>query len=157
MGGFGVEHIDLFQVVPQVFPLVGAQYSQRQANQGPQMHHWVIAPVMLAEFVDLGMAVVTACYAIVSPCSLDLSVFYLAVFKTLFFESGLQETAAAAATIIVGAVGLHVYEIFFPDNGFHDKSQIFGNGITIAFSDDLAGVLDREFDFKVFVPVGIDL
>ncbi len=29
VGGFGVEYIDLFQVIPQVFPLVGAQYSQR--------------------------------------------------------------------------------------------------------------------------------
>ena len=157
MGGFGVEHIDLFQVVPQVFPLVGAQYSQRQANQGPQMDDRVISAIMLAQFMDLGMAVVASCYAVVSPCGFDLGVFYSSIFKTLVFESGLKESAAAAATIIVGPVGLHVHEIFFPYNGFDDKSQVFGNGITIAFSDDLAGVLNREFDFKVFVPVEIDL
>ena len=116
-----------------------------------------MTPVMLAEFVDLGMAVVTACNAVVSPCGFDLGIFYFSIFKTLFFKPGLEETAAASTAIIVGSVGLHVDKIFLPHNGFHNKSQIFGNGIAIAFSNDLAGILYGEFYFQVFVPVGIDL
>jgi len=152
-----VEDIDLFQVVSQVFPFVGAQYSQGQADQGPQVDHGIISAVMFAEFMDLGMAVVAACDAIVRPGGFDLGVFDSSVFKALVLEPGLKEAAATAATIIVGPVGLHVHKIFFAYNGFDDKSQVLGNGVAIAFSDDLAGVLNREFDFKVFVPVGIDL
>ncbi len=69
----------------------------------------------------------------------------------------MEESTAAAAAKIVGAVGLHVDEIFFSDNGFHHKPQVVGNGIAIAFSDNLTGILNRKFDFKVFVPVRVDL
>ena len=68
----------------------------------------------------------------------------------------MEESAAAAAAIVVGTVGLHVDKIFFPHNGFNDKAQVFGNGISITFPDNLAGVLDREFDLQVLVPVGVD-
>jgi hypothetical protein len=121
------------------------------------MDHRVVAPKMLAEFVDLGMAVVTACDAVISACGLDLGVFDFSVFKTLVFKSGLQKTTASAAAVIVGPVGLHIDKIFLPHNGFDNKSQIFSNGVTIAFPDDLAGVLNGEFDFQILVPVGIDL
>ena len=86
------------------------------------MHYRVIPPIMLAEFVDLGMAVVTACNAVISSSGFDLGIFNFSVFKTLVFEPGLQEAAAAATTVIVGPVGLHVYKIFFPYNGFDNKS-----------------------------------
>jgi hypothetical protein len=51
---------------------------------------------------------------------------------------------------------LHVDKIFFAHNGFNHKPQIFGNGIPIAFPDNLTGILDREFDLQVLVPVGVD-
>ena len=58
---------------------------------------------------------------------------------------------------VVGAVGLHVDEVFFTDYGFHHKPQVFGNGVTIAFPYNLAGILNRKFNFQVLVPVGADL
>ena len=108
---------------------------------------------MLTQFMDLGMAVVAACNAVVSPCGFNLCVLDLTVFKSLIFKSGLKKTAATAAAIIIGSVRLHIHKIFFSDNGFDNKPQIFGYGITIAFSDDLAGILYCEFYFQVFIPV----
>jgi hypothetical protein len=107
--------------------------------------------------MDLGVTIVTACNAVVRPCGLDLFVFYSSEFKTLFFVSGLEEAAASAAAIVIGPVGLHIDKIFFAHNGFDHKTQIFSNGITKTFSDDLAGILYSEFYLQVFIPVGIDL
>jgi hypothetical protein len=121
------------------------------------MDHLVMAAVMLAQFVDLGVAVVAAGDAVGCAGGLDLLVLDLAVGQALFLEPGLQESAAAAAAVVVGAVGLHVDEIFFTHHGFDHKPQVFGNGIAVAFAYDLAGVLNREFDFQVLVPVGVDL
>ena len=69
----------------------------------------------------------------------------------------MKESATAAATEIVGAVGLHVDEILFADHGFDNKAQVFGDGVAKTFANDLAGILHREFDLQVLVPVGIDL
>jgi len=41
------------------------------------------------------------------------------------------------------------YLIFFPHNGFDNKPQIFGNGISIAFLDNLTKILDCEFDLQI--------
>jgi len=41
------------------------------------------------------------------------------------------------------------------DNGFYRKTQIFRDRVTIAFSDNLTGVLNRKFDLQVIVPGGI--
>lgn len=121
------------------------------------MHHVVIAAVVLAQFVDLGVAVMAPGNAVCRAGGLDLVVLAFSVSQAFFLEPGLEKPATAAATVIVGAVGLHINEVFLTHNGFHHKTQVFGNGITIAFPDDLAGVLDREFDLQVLVPVGIDL
>jgi hypothetical protein len=117
----------------------------------------VVTAVVLAEFVNLGMAVVAARYAVVSAGRLNLLILEFAVFETLIFKTGLEKSAATAAAVIVGAVGLHVDEIFFTDNGFDDEPQILGNGVAVAFSNDLAGILYRKFYFQVFVPVAVDL
>jgi hypothetical protein len=69
----------------------------------------------------------------------------------------LEKTAAAAAAEVVGAVGLHVDEVFLAHDGFDDVAQILGDGVTKAFADDLAGILNGELDLEVLVPVGIDL
>lgn len=113
--------------------------------------------VMFAEFMYLGMAVMATRDAVIRAGGLDLLVLQTTVFQALVLESGLEKAAAATTAIIVRSVGGHVDEVFLTNNGFHDEPQIFGNGVAIAFADDLAGVLDREFDFQVFVPVGIDL
>jgi len=69
----------------------------------------------------------------------------------------LKEAAAAAAAVIVGSVGLHVDEIFFTHNRLGHVAQIFRDRISIALSDDLAWVLDCEFDFQILVPVRVYL
>jgi len=121
------------------------------------MNHGVIATVMFTELMDLCMAVVAGSDAVISTGGLDLIIFDLSIDQTFILESGLEKTATAAAAEVVGFVGGHVHKIFFPHHGFHHKAQIIGNGIAIAFSDNLTGILDGELDFQVLVPVGIDL
>jgi hypothetical protein len=107
--------------------------------------------------MNLGMAVVAASDTVIRTGLFDLLILQPAEFQTLFFQAGLQKTAAAAAAIIVGPVGDHVNEIFFADDGFDHISQVFGNGIAKRLAHDLTGVLDGEFNLEVLVPVGIDL
>jgi hypothetical protein len=121
------------------------------------MNYRVVTAVMFAEFVNLGMAVVAAGNAVIRTGGLDLLILEPTVLETLLLESGLEEAAAAAATEVVGAVGLHVDEIFLTHDGFHHEAKVFGNGITKAFAHDLAGILNGELDLQVFVPVGVDL
>ena len=40
---------------------------------------------------------------------------------------------------------------------FDHVAQIFGHGIAETLAHQLAGVLDRELDLEVLVPVGVDL
>jgi hypothetical protein len=121
------------------------------------MHHAVAFSVMLAEFMDLGMAVVASGNAVIRAGGLNLLIFELALSQPLTLEAGLQEPATAAAAEIVGFVGGHVDEVFFAYHGFDHKPQIIGNGVAKGFSDNLARILNREFNFKIFIPVGIDL
>ena len=152
-----MKHVDLLEIVEQVFPLIGSQYAQRQADERPHVNHAVVSAVVFAQFMDLRVAVVASGDAVSGPRGLDLLVFESAVFQALIFVTGLQEAAAPAATEVVGTVGRHVDEIFFADHGPDDIAEIFGNGVAVALADDLAGVLDGELDLEVLVPVRIDL
>jgi hypothetical protein len=107
--------------------------------------------------MDLGVAVVAAGNAIVGARLFDLLIFEPAVFEALLLEAGLEETTAAAATKIVGPVGLHVDKIFFSHHGLYDKAQIFGDGIAVTFAHDLAGVLYGEFDIQISIPIRTDV
>ncbi len=93
---------------------------------------------------------------IVGTRCFDLIVLQLSVLQTFFLHARLQESAAAAAAVVVGAVGLHVNEVFFADHRLDYKSQVFGNGVAVAFANDLAGILYGKLDFQILVPVGID-
>ena len=117
----------------------------------------VMGLIMFAEVMDLGVAVVAGSDTVSCAGGHNLVVFHPAVFPPCFRHAGLEETAAAAAAEIVGAVGCHVDEIFFSDNRFHHIPEIFGNRVTEALADQLAGVLNREFDFQILVPIGTDL
>ena len=152
-----MKDVDFLEVFTQVFPFIGAQYAQGEADQGPQMNHGIVAAVMFAEFMNLGVAVVAAGDAVIRAGGFNLFVLEFTVLETLFFKAGLEKSAATAAAEIVRAVGLHVDEILFADHGFDHEAQIFGNRIAVAFPDDLAGVLDREFDLQILVPVRTDL
>jgi hypothetical protein len=59
----------------------------------------------------------------------------------------LQKTAATAAAVVIGTVGLHVDKIFFPHDGLYDKAQVFGDWVAITFAHNLARILDSKFDF----------
>ena len=141
----------------QVLSLVGSKDAQGEADKRPQVNHAVIGTVVLAQFMDLGMAVVAGGDTIIRLGCLNLVVLDLPVLEPLFLEPGLQEAAAAAAAEVVRAVGVHVDKIFFTHHGFDHEAQVFGNRIPVALADDLAGILDGEFNLQVFVPVGTDL
>ena len=121
------------------------------------MHDGIIAAVMLTELMNLGMTVVAAGDTVIRAGLLDLLILQPAEFQSLLFHAGLQKTAAAAATVIIGPVGDHINKIFFTDHRFDHVSQVFGNGIAKRLAYDLTGVLDGEFNLEVLVPVGIDL
>ncbi len=110
---------------------------------------------MMTEVVHLGMTVVAAGNTIICTGFYYLIVFYFAVSTAFFSETRLQETTATTTTVVVGFIRSHFDEIFFTDNRFDDISQVISNYITFAFTDNLAGILNRELDFSVFVPVGI--
>lgn len=112
---------------------------------------------MFTDVMDLGMTVMTGGDAVIRARGHDLLEFQLAISPSGFGKTGLQKTAAAAAAVIVGPVGKHVDVIFFTNDGFDDKPQIFRHRITETFPDQLAGILNRKLDFQVFVPVGVDL
>ena len=111
---------------------------------------------MLGKVMDLGMAVMAGRNAVSGPGVHDLVKFNFPVIPSGFRQAGLEKTAAPAAAKIIGPVGMHLHEIFFSDHRFHNKPEIFGHRIPKTFSDQLARVLDRKFDAKIFVPVGTD-
>ena len=121
------------------------------------MNDGIIAAVMLTELMNLGMAVMAAGDTVIRAGPLYLFILQPAEFQTLFFHAGLEETAAAAAAIIVGSVGGHIDKVFFSDDRFDHIAQIFGNRIPKGLAHDLAGVLDGKFNFQILVPIGIDL
>jgi hypothetical protein len=112
---------------------------------------------MVANIMDLGMAVMAAGNTIIGPGSDDLVEFYLAISAALFGKSRLQESTAAATAIIIRFIRGHFDDIFFPHHRFNNKPQIVGDWVTKTLSDNLAGILDGEFYLAILVPVGIDL
>jgi len=117
--------------------------------------HPITDAVVLTELMNLGMAVVTAGNAIVRSGNLNLIVFQATEFQPRFLVSGLKKATPTTAAVVIGTVGMHLDKIFFAHHAFDYKAQIFGNGIPIAFAYDLTGILNRELDFQILVPVGI--
>jgi hypothetical protein len=155
--GYLTLQADFRQIRPQVRAFVLTQNTQRQTDQGPEMHRVVLGLKMLADIMNLSMTVVAGRDAVLCPGCHDLLEFQPAVSPSGFGEAGLKKSAAPAAAVIVGAVGKHVDEIFLAHDGFYDKPQILRHRISKTFSNQLAGVLNRELDFQLLVPVGIDL
>jgi len=151
-----MKHIHILQIVPQIFPFFGSQNTHGQADQGPQMDRVISTVEMIAQIVNLGMAVVAGGDAILSTGCFDLIQFQPAIFMTGLGVSGLQITASAPAAIVVGPVGLHVDEVVFTHHRPDHKPQIFRNGVTKTLANKLTGVLNREFDFPVCVPCRVD-
>ncbi len=106
--------------------------------------------------MDLCVTVVAAGNAVVCPGCHDLLILQPTVSQALLFEPGLEKPSAPATAVVVGPVGLHIDKILFTHHRLDHKPQIVCNGIAIAFPDNLAGVLYREFYAQILVPVGID-
>ena len=152
-----MKHIHFFQIFSQVFTLIGTQDTQRQANQRPQVHR---APGMVAhvgEIVHLRVTVVTRGDTVIRTRIQNLFGLEAAVFPSCIGVTGLQKTAAAAATVIVGAVGLHIDKVFFTHHGFDHIAQIFGHRIAKRLAHQLTGILHGKLYTAIFVPIGIDL
>jgi hypothetical protein len=112
---------------------------------------------MLAEFMDLCMAIVAGRNAIVGAGGLNLPVLLLSVCQPCILIARLEKSAAAAAAVIVRPVGEHFDEIFFSHDRLHHKPEIFGNGIAKGFPHNLARILNRKRDLQLLVPVRVNL
>lgn len=150
-----MEHVNLLVFVFQIGPLIGTEDAQRQGENRPEVHDSVMATVMLTEFVNLGMTVMTSGNAIIRTGSLDLLVLDSAILQTLILESRLEESTAAAATEVIGLVGRHVDKVLFSYRHLDSVSQIIRYSISETLSYNLAGILNRKFNFQILVPIGI--
>jgi hypothetical protein len=112
---------------------------------------------MVTDIMYLRMAVVAPGNAIIRTGGDNLVEFDFAVGSAFFGETRLQKTTATATTVVVRFIRGHLDEIFFAYHRFDDESQIIGDFVALAFTDNLAGILNGELDFTVLVPVGIDL
>ena len=75
-----MEYIHFFQIISQVFPFVRPEYSQRKADEGPEVDDRIMSAVVLAQFMNLGMAVVAPGNAVIRAGGLDLLIFQLSVY-----------------------------------------------------------------------------
>ena len=112
---------------------------------------------MMRNIMNLGMTVVAAGNAVIGSSLDNLVKFIFAVTAPLLLKTGLEKAAATAAAIIIGFVRGHFDDVFLADNLFDHIAQILGNGIAIAFSDDLTRILDGKLDLTLPVPFGVDL
>jgi hypothetical protein len=118
----------------------------------------VITPaVMFFEIMDLSMAVMARCQAVIGTGLHDLFKFSPAVISPGLGKPGLKVTAAAPAAVIVGSVGLHVHEVLFAHYRFDNITHVFRHRVAEAFSNQLTRVLERKFDLQVLVPVGVHI
>ena len=156
-GRFRMKNQNILEIVIKVFAFIRSQYAKRKADECPHVDNTVVSAIVLAQFMNLGVAVVASGNAIIGLGGLDLIILDLSEFQTIFLETRLQKSTAAATAVVVGSVGLHVDEVFLADNRLDNKTEIFRYGVAVAFAHDLAGVLNGELNAEVLVPVGVDL
>jgi hypothetical protein len=121
------------------------------------MQRLVSALEMLAEVVNLGVAVVARGNAVRCTRIFDLIELQFTVLMPCLGKTGLEIPAAAAAAVVVRPVRPHVDEVLLTDHRCDDKTQVLGDRVAIGLSHQLAGILDRERDLAILVPIGIDL
>jgi hypothetical protein len=109
--------------------------------------------IVISKIMDLGMTVVASGNAIISASRHDLVKFYLSVLMSGIRVTGLQISAATAATVIVGLVGIHFNKVFFSHNGLYHIAKIIRHWISKAFAHDLARILNRKLDLQILVPI----
>ncbi len=153
----GRQHIHIRQIRSQIFALIFPQNTHGQADQGPQVHRMIAALKMLADIMNLGMAVVARGNTVSCAGGHDLIEFQFAKGPALIGQTALQKAAATTAAIVIGAVGGHIDKIFLAHHGLDHIAHIFGYRIAKGFANQLAGVLAGKFDLALFVPFGVDL
>jgi len=102
------------------------------------------------------MTIVAGRNAIIRAGGQYLLHFQLPIIAAFFGKSRLKGTAAAAAAVIIGTVGIHFDEMIFAHQGFGNVAHFIRNGVAERFAYGLAGVMQGKFDFQVLVPVGTD-
>ena len=112
---------------------------------------------MLAQIMNLGMAVVARRNTVRGAGGHNLVEFYFTEGVALFGEPVLQKAPAPAAAIVIGAVGGHVDKVFFAHHGSDHIAHIFGHRIAEALTNQLARILAGKLDLAVLVPLGADL
>ena len=117
------------------------------------MQGMVTASKMLSQIMYLCMTIVARGDSILSSSLLNLVELYPAIFTTLIGKSRLQKTTTAAATIVVGLIGCHIYEVFFTDHLFNHVAQVIGYGVPEGLSNQLTGILHSEGHLQLFVPI----
>jgi hypothetical protein len=115
------------------------------------------ALIMLTQIMNLGMAVMTRRDAVSGAGFHDLLEFSLSIGATRIRKPGLQKPAPAPAAKVIGEVRRHIHIIFLAYNRLHHKPQIMRNRIPKRFANQLTRILNREFNFKVTVPIGVNL
>lgn len=80
-----MKNIYILQVVSEVGSFIWAKNSKRQTDESPDVYCTVARTIMMAEIVYLGMAVMTAGYAIIRTGFHDLVKFNFAI-GTAFFS-----------------------------------------------------------------------
>lgn len=148
---------EIRQIRSQVAAFIFAEDPHGQAHDRPEVQHMVFTAVVVAHVFDLGVTVVTGGDDILGPGGHDLVELDLAIGPPLFGKTALQGAATAAAAVVVNAAGDHVHEVLFTYYGFEDEAKLVGHLFAQGFPDDVAGILNRELDLQVLVPVRIDL
>jgi hypothetical protein len=119
------------------------------------MRRVVLPAIMFFQIVNLCVAVVAGCQAVISTGFHDLFKLPFTVISPILGESRLKEPAAAATAVIVRPVRIHINKVFFTHHRFHYKSHVFRHRIAETLSYQLAGILYRELYLQVLIPVGI--
>lgn len=65
LGLLGMKYIDFLQVIAQVFPFIRPKNPHGKAENGPQVNRMVFAFVVLGQVMDLRVAVMAGCDAII--------------------------------------------------------------------------------------------
>jgi hypothetical protein len=86
--------------------------------------------IMLGQIMYLGMTVVTGSNRVIGPGSKYLIQLKFSVLPPFLGVRGLQESASAAAAVVVGFVGIHVNVVLFTDYGLDHKSEIIGHRVS---------------------------
>lgn len=113
--------------------------------------------IMLTQIMNLGMAVMARCNAVGSTGVHNLIEFSLSIGATRIRKPGLQKPAPAPTAEVIGKIRGHVHIVFLAYHRLHNKPQVMGDRIPKGFTNQLARVLNRKFNFKIPVPLGADL